>query len=379
MRFLIEVVRRVRRRVSPGFAVAVKLNSADFQRGGFTERDSRAVVAALAAEAVDLIEVSGGNYESPAMGGSAAPSTKAREAYFLDYARSVRCEAGSVPIAVTGGFRSRLAMDDALRAGDCDLVGIARPTVTATDAAATLLDGRMTTLATHEIRAGMRRFLGRLTDLKALDGFLNISWNVDQLHRLARGLEPNLSRGALVTALAMVRATAGCPSAPSGASMTRVTRASYDLSDKVVLITGGKGGIGGATGSELLRRGARLVIADIDPGTPDRSAVLGADRVLGCVADVRDRASLDQVVAQAVDRFGRLDIVMANAGVLATAATLRNTPIADLEATLAVNVTGVVNTVAAGMEQVISNRGQIVLISSVFAFIPRSSGGCRPS
>lgn len=161
--------------------------------------------------------------------------------------------------------------------------------------------------------------------------------------------------------------------------MTRVTRASYDLSDKVVLITGGKGGIGGATGSELLRRGARLVIADIDPGTPDRSAVLGADRVLGCVADVRDRASLDQVVAQAVDRFGRLDIVMANAGVLATAATLRNTPIADLEATLAVNVTGVVNTVAAGMEQVISNRGQIVLISSVFAFIPRSSGGCRPS
>ena len=61
--------------MSPGFAVAVKLNSADFQRGGFTEEDSRAVVAALASEAVDLIEVSGGNYESPAMGGSAAPAT----------------------------------------------------------------------------------------------------------------------------------------------------------------------------------------------------------------------------------------------------------------------------------------------------------------
>jgi 2,4-dienoyl-CoA reductase-like NADH-dependent reductase (Old Yellow Enzyme family) len=205
MRFLIEVVRRVRQRVSPGFAVAVKLNSADFQRGGFTEEDSRAVVAALAGEAVDLIEVSGGNYESPAMGGSAAPATRAREAYFLDYARSVRHEAGAVPIAVTGGFRNRTAMDDALRAGDCDLVGIARPTVTATDAAARLLDGRTTTLTTHEIQAGMRRFLGRLTDLKALDGFLNISWNVDQLHRLARGLEPDLSRGPLVTALAMVR------------------------------------------------------------------------------------------------------------------------------------------------------------------------------
>jgi 2,4-dienoyl-CoA reductase-like NADH-dependent reductase (Old Yellow Enzyme family) len=205
MRFLTEVVRRVRQRVSPGFAVAVKLNSADFQRGGFTEEDSRAVVAALAGEAVDLIEVSGGNYESPAMGGSAAPATRAREAYFLDYARSVRHEAGAVPIAVTGGFRNRTAMDDALKAGDCDLIGIARPTVTATDAAVSILDGRTATLETHEIQAGMRRFLGRLTDLKALDGFLNISWNVDQLHRLARGLEPDLGRGVLVTALAMVR------------------------------------------------------------------------------------------------------------------------------------------------------------------------------
>ena len=205
MRFLIEVVRRVRQRVSPGFAVAVKLNSADFQRGGFTEEDSRAVVAALAGEAVDVIEVSGGNYESPAMGGSAAPATRAREAYFLDYARSVRHEAGAVPIAVTGGFRNRTAMDDALMAGDCDLVGIARPTVTATDAAASILDGRTETLSTHEIQAGMRRFLGRITDVKALDGFLNISWNVDQLHRLSRGLEPDLDRGPLVTALAMVR------------------------------------------------------------------------------------------------------------------------------------------------------------------------------
>jgi NAD(P)-dependent dehydrogenase (short-subunit alcohol dehydrogenase family) len=70
-----------------------------------------------------------------------------------------------------------------------------------------------------------------------------------------------------------------------------------------------------------------------------------------------------------VARFGRIDIVMANAGLLAKAATLRNTPTADVEATLAVNVMGVVNTVAAGMDQVIDNRGQIVLISSVFAFI----------
>jgi len=204
MRFLIEVVQRVRQRVAPGFAVAVKLNSADFQRGGFTEDDSRAVVAALSREAVDLIEVSGGNYESPAMSGSAAASTRAREAYFLEYARSVHREAGTVPIAVTGGFRTRAAMEDALRVGDCDLVGIARPAVTTTDAAASILQGRTSTLVTHEIEAGMRSVLGRLTDLKALDGLLNLSWNTDQLHRLARGLEPDLGRGALVTALAML-------------------------------------------------------------------------------------------------------------------------------------------------------------------------------
>jgi len=90
MRFVLEVVRRIRARVSPGFAVGIKLNSADFQRGGFTEDESRSVVAALASEGIDLIEVSGGSYEQPAMMGKTADSTRAREAYFLEYARTVR-------------------------------------------------------------------------------------------------------------------------------------------------------------------------------------------------------------------------------------------------------------------------------------------------
>ncbi|GGO86227.1 putative NADH:flavin oxidoreductase/NADH oxidase [Nocardioides phosphati] len=205
MRFLLEVVRRVRARVSPGFAVAVKLNSADFQRGGFTEDDSRAVVAALAQEGVDLIEVSGGSYEAPAMSGSQAASTRAREAYFLDYARSVRAAAGTVPLAVTGGFRTRSGMQDALTAGDCDVVGIARPTVTTTDAAHVILQGRAASLETHEIGVGMRRVIGRFADLKMLDGVVSLAWSTDQLHRLARGLEPDLERGALRTVVAMVR------------------------------------------------------------------------------------------------------------------------------------------------------------------------------
>ncbi|MGO9154688.1 NADH:flavin oxidoreductase/NADH oxidase family protein [Mycobacterium sp.] len=205
MRFLLEIVRRIRARVSPGFAVSVKLNSADFQRGGFSEDESRDVVAALAGEGLDMIEISGGNYESPAMSGSAAASTRDREAYFLDYARTVRQLAGDVPLAVTGGFRSRAAIQEALRAGDCDVVGLARPTVTTPDAAAAILSDRIDVLQTRELRYGMRRVLGRFVDVKAVDGALNISWNTDQLHRLGAGREPDLDRGRLATTAAMIR------------------------------------------------------------------------------------------------------------------------------------------------------------------------------
>jgi 2,4-dienoyl-CoA reductase-like NADH-dependent reductase (Old Yellow Enzyme family) len=205
MRFLLEIVRGIRAKVSPAFAVSVKLNSADFQRGGFSEQESRDVVAALAGESVDLIEISGGNYESPAMAGSAAPSTGAREAYFLDYARTVRRLAGDVPLAVTGGFRSRAGIAEALRTGDCDVVGLARPTVTTTDAASALLAGSTEVLHTSDLRYGMRSMLGRFVDVKALDGVLNISWNTDQLHRLGAGRQPDLDRGRLATTLAMLR------------------------------------------------------------------------------------------------------------------------------------------------------------------------------
>ncbi|MFE9438356.1 NADH:flavin oxidoreductase/NADH oxidase family protein [Streptomyces sp. NPDC006602] len=205
MRFVLEVVRRIRSRVSPGFAVAVKLNSADFQRGGFTEEESRAVVAALAQEGLDLIEISGGSYESPAMSGSAAASTRAREAYFLEYARTVRGLVGDIPLAVTGGFRTRDAMEDAVARGECDVVGIGRPTATTPDAADVILTGRAEAVVAHQMRYGMRRVLGRIADLKALDGVLDLSWHADQLHRLGAGLEPDLARGRFAATVSMVR------------------------------------------------------------------------------------------------------------------------------------------------------------------------------
>ncbi len=113
-RILVEIIREIRARVSPAFGVGVKLNSADFQKGGFDLEDAVTVVRMLNDEAVDLIEISGGSYESPAMHGRPAhASTRAREAYFVDFARDIVAEA-EMPILVTGGIRRRETASAAL-------------------------------------------------------------------------------------------------------------------------------------------------------------------------------------------------------------------------------------------------------------------------
>ena len=147
-----------------------------------------------------------------------------------------------------------------------------------------------------------------------------------------------------------------------------MTGPSYDLRGKVVLVTGGTGGIGSATARELLRRGANVALVDRDPRTPQIAAGISEQGAIGVVADVCKRDTLDRAVTDIVDRFGRIDIAIANAGILARTATLRTTPVSSVESLLAVNVTGAVNTVQAAMDQVIARRGQFAVISSVFAF-----------
>jgi 2,4-dienoyl-CoA reductase-like NADH-dependent reductase (Old Yellow Enzyme family) len=122
-RLLLEVVRAVRARVAPGFCVAVKLNSADFQRGGFSEDDARQVLAMLNAERVDLVELSGGSYESPAMQGRTADGrTLAREAYFLEFAKDL-ARVAQMPLMTTGGI-ARRAIAEQVLAGGVAIAGI---------------------------------------------------------------------------------------------------------------------------------------------------------------------------------------------------------------------------------------------------------------
>jgi 2,4-dienoyl-CoA reductase-like NADH-dependent reductase (Old Yellow Enzyme family) len=123
-RLLLEVVRAVRARVAPGFCVAVKLNSADFQRGGFSEDDAKQVLQMLNAEQVDLVELSGGSYESPAMQGRTADGrTLAREAYFLEFARDL-AQVARMPVMTTGGIARRAVAEQVLENGVA-IVGIA--------------------------------------------------------------------------------------------------------------------------------------------------------------------------------------------------------------------------------------------------------------
>ncbi|WSG59312.1 NADH:flavin oxidoreductase/NADH oxidase family protein [Nocardia sp. NBC_01730] len=205
-RFLLEIVRRVRATVGPRFAVSVKLNSADFQRGGFTEDESSDVVARLATERIDLLEISGGSFESLAMMGRPTDrlgSTQQREAYFLEYAHTVRTTAAT-PLAVTGGFRSRAAIVAALETGDCDIVGLGRPVCLLPDAGLALLAGheQLPSARVSRVRTDP---ISRSRTVRSLAGAVDLQWHTDQLHRMAAGAEPAPQRSRWRTAYSMVQ------------------------------------------------------------------------------------------------------------------------------------------------------------------------------
>jgi 2,4-dienoyl-CoA reductase-like NADH-dependent reductase (Old Yellow Enzyme family) len=217
-RFLLEIVRAVRGEIGPAVPLGVKLNSADFQRGGMTEDESAEVVRALAGEGIDLLEISGGTYESAAMMGVPAEprkaSTRAREAYFLDYAERVRALTSTasttstgtgsaspgarLPLMLSGGFRTAAAMSEAITSGAVDLIGLGRPLALEPDLPRRLLDGAATASTVRPRRTGIAR----------IDGAAETAWYTVQLWRMADGRDPDPGSHP-VPNLARYAATAG--------------------------------------------------------------------------------------------------------------------------------------------------------------------------
>ena len=209
-RLLMRVVREVRARLGSGYAVSVKLNSSDFQKGGFAPEDSLQVAGWLNEAGVDLLEVSGGSYEQPAMmdieGMEARyeetkrETTRAREAYFLTYAEEMR-RVATMPLMVTGGFRSRAGMEEALSGGACDVCGIGRPLCVDPDLPNKLMRGEAEDAPSYEKRLrigpGVLGPNSSVDLLRALNGFGVMAFFYQNIFRLADGLDAKESMAVL--------------------------------------------------------------------------------------------------------------------------------------------------------------------------------------
>ncbi len=188
-RFVLEVYREIRNQVGPDYPVGIKINSADFQRGGFTEEESMEVVQILSREGIDLIEISGGTYEKPAMvKGNRKQSTIEREAYFLDYIEKAR-KITDKPLLLTGGFRSVKVMEDALAGGKLDVIGLARPFCLYPNLAQDIFDEKESRFEAPVPTIGID-FLYKL-------GGVEFPWYELQIQRLGKGKQPQPNLGGI--------------------------------------------------------------------------------------------------------------------------------------------------------------------------------------
>jgi 2,4-dienoyl-CoA reductase-like NADH-dependent reductase (Old Yellow Enzyme family) len=211
-KLLVTIIRRCKVELGDKFPISVKLNSTDFQKGGFTPEDSINVAKILEREGVHLLEISGGTYEQPRLIGlddvSINPersikrkkSTIAREAFFLDYAEKIRKNV-SMPLMVTGGFRTLEGMNNALKSGVCDIIGIARPLCGDPNSAGNLIKENITELPSYEktlqIGRGFLSTSSRFLLIQALNAFSQMAWFYMQIKRMGDGNDPSMKLGIL--------------------------------------------------------------------------------------------------------------------------------------------------------------------------------------
>ena len=183
-RFVLGILREIRRRVGAQFPIGIKLNSADFKKGGFSEEESIETIASLAEAGIDLVEVSGGTYEAPAMTGvlKLRESTLKREAYFIEFTEKVRKNV-RVPLMLTGGFRTLKGMGEAISSSAVDFVGLGRPLAVEPNLPLRLFKGQEPLHPVGPLK----------TRIQAVDrmGIIEIIWYTKQLKRMAQGKDPD--------------------------------------------------------------------------------------------------------------------------------------------------------------------------------------------
>ena len=205
-RIHLEIIKRCREEVGEDFPISVKMNSADFQIGGFAADDSIIVAKMLESAGVDIIEISGGTYEQPKLIGvddltinperseQRKESTIAREAYFLEYAKDIR-KAVSLPLMVTGGFRTKEGIEDALKSNICQIIGIGRPLCADPYCVKKMIAGELKILPSFEktLSLGPSIFSpsSPFTIIKAINAFGAMAWFYQQIKNMSKGLMPN--------------------------------------------------------------------------------------------------------------------------------------------------------------------------------------------
>jgi NAD(P)-dependent dehydrogenase (short-subunit alcohol dehydrogenase family) len=144
----------------------------------------------------------------------------------------------------------------------------------------------------------------------------------------------------------------------------------YDLNGKVALVTGAARGIGYETARQMQMRGASVAVVDLDPGQAREAAERIGERAIGIGADVTDQAAIMRAVSETVERFGGLDVAVANAGIAQSrVATVRGIGAEEWERVFEVDLLGVWRTVRAALPQIVERRGHIVVTSSAYAFV----------
>ncbi|GAA5892582.1 hypothetical protein JCM6882_005652 [Rhodosporidiobolus microsporus] len=176
-RIILRIVDAIKARVPRDFLLSIKINSADFSEGGMTPEESRQVCEWLDERGVDLIELSGGTYESGLAQRPKKESTIKREAYFTEFSAAIKPHVKNALICVTGGFRTQAGMEDALQKRETDLVGLARPLTAEPHLVREMLEGKKEAAKENVV-----------------DPSLHIPVCVAQIGAIARGLPiPDLS------------------------------------------------------------------------------------------------------------------------------------------------------------------------------------------